>query len=334
MASDRKADSRGASERLDWSDIRIFLQVADSGSINSAARVLRMSQPTVSQNIRDLELRLNTQLFIRTAAGVELTEAGLLLRERALPMQRAAQSIDYMLREFDDKPEGRVKLAAPDGVLAFWLAPRLKAFQDDYPRISLSLDGGYWPAHPLQTALDISLQYDQPQIGDRVVEPLATVHYVAAATKAYVLHNGVPKSLAEIATHRTVHHVAVQQQKDTWDPRAEAARTLSANNIETNSSAAMAFSVLAGAGVAFVPTFVAAVFEDVEVIGETAVASPILYLVYDPRTARVARCEAVLGWLRQAFDPLANPWFQTDFVHPREFEPGAGAGKIAFVPPS
>ena len=334
MASDKKLDSRPTNERFDWSDIRTFLQVAESGSINAASRALRMSQPTVSQNIRDLEQRLNTQLFVRNAAGVELTQAGALLRERALPMQRAAQTIDYMLRELDDKPEGRVKVAAPDGVLAFWLAPRIPAFQDAHPGIALSLDGGLWPTHPLQSGLDISLQYDQTAVGDRVIEPLATVHYIAVATRRYLEQHGTPKSLAEIATHRTVHHAAVQQQKDTWDSRAEAARTLSAYNIETNSSSAMTFAVLSGAGVSFLPTFAAAMFDDLAVIGDTSVASPVLYLVYDPRVARVARCEAVLSWLRSAFDPATNPWFQSDFVHPREFGLSNRAGRLRFTPPA
>ncbi|MBI3439115.1 MAG: LysR family transcriptional regulator [Proteobacteria bacterium] len=333
MASDKKLDSRTTGERFDWSDIKVFLQVAECGSINAASRALRLSQPTVSQNIRDLELRLNTQLFVRNAAGVELTQAGALLRERALPMQRAAQTIDYMLRELDDKPEGRVKVAAPDGILSFWLAPRIRAFQDANPGIALSLDGGLWPAHPLQSGLDISLQYDQTALGDRVVEPLATIHYVAAASRDYLKRHGTPQSLAEIATHRTVHHVAVQQQRETWDSRAEAARTLSAHNIETNSSSVMAFAVLSGAGVSFLPSFAKAMFEDLEMIGDATVASPVLYLVYDPRVARVARCEAVLNWLREAFDPATNPWFQSDFVHPREFGPVGPAGRLQFTPP-
>ena len=74
-------------------------------------------------------------------------------------------------------------------------------------------------------------------------------------------------------------------------------------------------------------------FEDLEMIGDTTVASPVLYLVYDPRVARVARCEAVLNWLREAFDPDTNPWFQSDFVHPREFGPIGPAGSMRFTPP-
>src|SRR5215813_10878837 len=175
-----------ASARIDWSDLRVFLQVAESGSLSAAAKALQLSQPTVSQTIKNLETALNAQLFVRGASGVDLTEAGVLLRERALPMQRAAALIDNDLREADDALKGRVKVAAPDGILSFWIAPQIAAFQRIYPGIKLSLDAGLWPGNPLISELDISIQYEPPSGGDRVVEPLATVHYAPIATRRYL----------------------------------------------------------------------------------------------------------------------------------------------------
>ena len=136
-----------------------------------------------------------------------------------------------------------------------------------------------------------------------------------------------------MATHRTIHHSAVQQQKETWDPKAEAVRTLSAYNIETNSSAAVAMTVLSHGGIAFLPTFVASFFEGLVMLGETPAASPVLYLVHSPRVARVARASEVLDWLKDVFDGDTNAWFQQDFVHPREFAMCGSAGRFAFAPP-
>src|SRR5262249_25688966 len=149
----------------------------------------------------------------------------------------AAALIDNDLREADDALKGRVKVAAPDGILSFWIAPQIAAFQRIYPGIKLSLDAGLWPGNPLISELDISIQYEPPSGSDRVVEPLATVHYAPIATRRYLEIYGEPKTHAEMAAHRWVHHAALQQQRETWDKRAEAARTLSAYNIETNSSA-------------------------------------------------------------------------------------------------
>src|SRR5215469_15171626 len=62
--------------KLDWNDVRTFLAVAESGSLNAAARVLGMTQPTISRRMEDLEYRLSARLFDRSSRGVTLTDAG------------------------------------------------------------------------------------------------------------------------------------------------------------------------------------------------------------------------------------------------------------------
>ena len=322
-----------ASARADWSDLRLFLHVAESGSISAAAKTLQMSQPTVSQRLRDLELRLNTQLVARGPNGVVLTETGQRIKEHVIIMQRSASAIDRLMREFDDKLDGRVKLVAPDGICAFWIAPRIPALQRANPGLTLSIDGGLWPDSPVHEDIDISLQYDAKNFGDHVVEPLATVHYAPFAADAYLKLYGAPKSSAEMATHRTVHHSAVQLQRDTWDPKAEAVRTLSSYNVETNCSATVVMSVLAGAGIAFLPTCAAAFIPNITMLGAEPSASPQLYLVYDPAIARVARAKSVIDWLKDTFAPANNPWFAQEFIHPREFAMRQGAGILSYEAP-
>ena len=53
---------------------KVFYYVATSGSISHAAKTLNVSQPAVSQSIKQLEDSLNIQLFIRTAKGIHLTK--------------------------------------------------------------------------------------------------------------------------------------------------------------------------------------------------------------------------------------------------------------------
>lgn len=322
-----------ASARVDWADLRLFLHVAEGGSISAAAKTLQISQPTVSQRLRDLELRLNTQLVARGPNGVVLTEAGQRIKEHVTAMQRSAAAIDRLMREFDDRPEGRVRIAAPDGIGSFWISPRIPALQRANPGLTLSIDGGLWPDNPVRDDIDISLQYDARKFGDHVVEPIATIHYAPFAAESYLKLYGAPKSQAELATHRTVHHSAVRLQKETWDPRAEAVRTLSSYNVETNCSATVVMSVLAGAGIAFLPTCAASFIPNIVMLGEEPAASPKLYLVYDPAVARVARARSVLDWLKDAFAPADNPWFAETFIHPREFAMRPGVGRLSYEAP-
>ncbi|WP_305883840.1 LysR family transcriptional regulator [Actinoallomurus soli] len=61
--------------------LRYFAAVADAGTVTEAARRLRIAQPSLSQQIRLLERRIGTPLFRRVPQGMELTEAGRLLRD-------------------------------------------------------------------------------------------------------------------------------------------------------------------------------------------------------------------------------------------------------------
>ena len=63
--------------------LEYFKEIADTGSINEAARRLNMSQPPLSSQLRRLEDELNVRLFERTKKGVSLTEAGKLLYTHA-----------------------------------------------------------------------------------------------------------------------------------------------------------------------------------------------------------------------------------------------------------
>lgn len=62
--------------------LRQFLAVSECGSLRKAAEALRMSQPPLSVAMRQLERSVGTSLFVRSAAGVQLTAAGVVLKGR------------------------------------------------------------------------------------------------------------------------------------------------------------------------------------------------------------------------------------------------------------
>ena len=77
---------------MELRQIEYFVKIADTGSINEAARRLNMSQPPLSYSLRQLEEELGAELFTRSAKGVELTPAGRLLYERAENLLEFARS--------------------------------------------------------------------------------------------------------------------------------------------------------------------------------------------------------------------------------------------------
>lgn len=322
MGGNKKSDGalQPASQRFDWADLRIFLHVAEAQSLTAAAKTLGLTQPTVTQRVQTLEDRLQAKLFVRSAQGVTLTDAGKQILEQARTMERAARDVDRFVRERDTVLEGRVKVAAPDGIAGFWIAPRLPEFFRLNPDISLSIDAGFWPNDPVRSELDVSLQYETTQQGDFVVHPVATLHYAPFATRRYLELYGQPKSLTDLLRHRVIAHSAVKFQEDTWDPRMAAVRTLAEDATDTNCSATIIMAVQSGAAIGQLPTCATRFMPDLVMLGELPIASPKLLLVHRVDVGRIARVKRVIDWLKATFDPDDNPWFRSDFVHPREFD--------------
>lgn len=91
--------------------LRTFAVVADTGNLTRAAERLHASPPAVSAHIRALEDELGVALFRRTPRGMELTDAGRDLRERAGTVLAGAEELRARALALRGEPEGEVTLA-------------------------------------------------------------------------------------------------------------------------------------------------------------------------------------------------------------------------------
>src|SRR5580704_18858381 len=192
--------------RLDWNDVRTFLAVAECGSLNTAAILLGMTQPTISRRMEEFEYRLKAKLFDRTSRGVMLTEAGMMVRDLAQSMARLGGSIMRDVAGHDHSDIGRVRMTAPDGIAGFLLAPRLPKFQMANPQVQLTVDCGLSAGSTLEPEPDLSLEMTDTYSPDLVSMPIATLHYAAFASREYLDLYGTPRTIAELTEHRTIRH--------------------------------------------------------------------------------------------------------------------------------
>ena len=119
---------------------RVFYTVAKCGSLTKAAEELFISQPAVSQAIKQLEWQLGGPLFNRTHKGMELTETGgkqiFSLIEKALNLFAEAEN---KYAELKDMATGVVRICASDTVATHFLMPCIKEFREKYPEVNLVL---------------------------------------------------------------------------------------------------------------------------------------------------------------------------------------------------
>lgn len=325
-------------QRVDWDDLRVFLAAAETGSFSGAAKALGLTQPTVSRRIEDLEAKLNAQLVVRSLNGVALTDAGAAIRDHVVNMERSAQAIERVALGQDKRDEGRVRLSAPDGLAAFWLAPRLAEFHRENPKITISLDAGLWPSDAVRPEIDISLQFEEDKHFEHVVTRIATYHYGLFASPDYIDLYGKPRSLVEVTEHRAIHHTAQTRQPQNWDAKTAALRALWPTQIETNSSAAVMVAARAGAGIAALPTAALVYAPELVMVSDGPLASLTLWLVHHVDAQKTERLRRVSTWLKRAFDNRENPWFREQYVPPEDFmallqpEADAPAWKADIIP--
>src|SRR5437762_2149536 len=123
-------------------DLRLltsFLAVARERSFSRAARKINLAQPTVSQQIQDLERELGTRLFLRRAKQVTLTEAGRILEPRAARVLAAAEDARHAVQELHGLTRGSLLIGAGTTPGVYVLPRVIADFQGRYPGVELTL---------------------------------------------------------------------------------------------------------------------------------------------------------------------------------------------------
>ena len=125
---------------------KVFYTVAKCGSLTRAAEELYISQPAVSQSIKQLETQLGVSLFNRTHRGMELSAQGGKVIfdkvEEALGLFREAQ---VMLSQINSSATGTIRIGASDTIFQHVLSDKIVEFREKYPAVKIELLSGYSP---------------------------------------------------------------------------------------------------------------------------------------------------------------------------------------------
>ena len=124
---------------------KVFYYVCLEGSLTAAAQKLCISQPAVSQAVRQLEKEAGARLFFRTSKGVQLTREGeLLFRYVKVGVEQLLEG-GRMLKRMLDMDMGEVRIGASDMTLQFFLLPFLEQFHRQYPKIKVTVTNAPTP---------------------------------------------------------------------------------------------------------------------------------------------------------------------------------------------
>ena len=98
---------------MDWDDLRVFLAVAQTGSIRNAARKLRVNHSTVSRRIKAFEQKTGHSLFMRTQTGYTLTSRGEAYLELAANLEEQINDVERRIIGNDNELHGELRVTLP-----------------------------------------------------------------------------------------------------------------------------------------------------------------------------------------------------------------------------
>lgn len=243
---------------MDMRQLRYFVAVAEEKHFGRAAQRLHMAQPPLSQQIKQLEEQLGTQLLVRTTRKVDLTPAGELLLVRARLLLAEVDKVEQDVRLVGQGASGVLRIGV-SGTATYRLMPRIvQAARVDMPGLRLNVQGEMLtPQMEIaleEERLDVAILRPPVRSGQLSLKFLEQDELVVALPEEHELASRGLLDLADLAGEpfisypltSAVNQIALEAcRKAGFSPQIVQ---------ETRETSTMLAFVSAGMGVALVPT--------------------------------------------------------------------------------
>lgn len=238
--------------------MQVFVEVADRGSLSAAAAHLDMSRAMVSRYLAELEEWVGVRLLHRTTRRLSLTPAG----ADTLPRCRRMLDLVGDMRDAVATPE-----AAPRGLLRITvslsfgnsqLVPIIADFVKQYPGTSVDLLLVDRLVNLVEERVDLAVRITNDVDPSLIARRFADCRSVICASDAYLAEHGVPARAEDLALHNCLTHTYYGHSLWRFVRNGETVDVPVGGTITANESQVLMGAALRGAGIAMLPTYLAA----------------------------------------------------------------------------
>lgn len=229
-------------------DYALFAEVVAAGSLSAAARRLRISPAMVSKRLARLENRLGARLVHRTTRRLSLTEAGLGFHEDVVAILAAIRAAEARISGQEKSAGGSLRVSAPTSFGRLHVAPHLRRFLEEHPRVELRLDLSDSFIDLVAERIDVAIRIARDIGPGLAAHRLATSRRVLCAAPDYLAHNGMPAAIEGLSRFRLL--AATDQLPWRLDGPDGSIAVHGQSFVQTNSSEVVRELTLGGVGIA------------------------------------------------------------------------------------
>lgn len=243
-----------------FTDLTIFVQVAQILSFSEAARQMGMSPSGVSRAVQRLEERLGARLLQRTTRSLSLTPDGIVYFERGLQILADLEELELELMQTQSLPRGILRLDLSTALGRIHIAPMLPKFVAKYPDLQLKVSLSDRLINLNEEGIDVSVRVGSSPDSRLIAYPLAKAPFVVCAAPNYLAQQGLPRSLEDLAEHNCINFIYPQSGRPfewVFQHEGEILERQVSGNLAFDSTEAVLESAITGAGIIQVHEYIA-----------------------------------------------------------------------------
>ena len=239
--------------------LAVFVALVRAGSFTAAAEQLGLTKAMVSQHLARLEQELGTTLLLRSTRRMSLTEAGAVFHADCVRLLADAEAAIARVGGNRDTPSGTLRLTTSTDYGMAVVAPALASFCQSHPQVQVDLVIGDRINDLIAERFDLAIRVGWLRDSSLHATRLGSFRQMVVATPAYLAAHGTPRRPEQLATHGWIAmSVLATPLRWTFVNSGGTRRTVRMKPVaQANNAAAVRAMVLAGAGVAVLPDYLA-----------------------------------------------------------------------------
>jgi DNA-binding transcriptional LysR family regulator len=188
----------------DWDLLQSLHAVLEAGSFSAAAKLRRLTQPTLGRHIDQLERQLGSPLFLRSPRGLQPTDLALAFRPHLADMAAAAAAAARDASDAAGGETGIVRLTVSDNIGVEVMPSILAGFREAHPGVEVELVLSNRNEDLTRRDADIAVRMARPTQNSLVAKKVGALELGFHATPEYLARNGTPQTLADLANHALI----------------------------------------------------------------------------------------------------------------------------------
>ncbi|MDC7709736.1 LysR substrate-binding domain-containing protein [Vogesella indigofera] len=288
--------------------MRVFADVAASGSFSASAERLEMSRAMVTRYVAEMEQWLGARLLQRTTRRVTLTDAGEQALRRCLQMLALVAEVEDEVAPADAGLRGQLRLTSSMSFGHAHLAAALAEFLVQHPQLKIDLNVGDATLNLVEARIDLAIRISSEPDPALIARPLTVCDSVLVASPGYLAAAGTPQTPTALAGHRCLGHSNVG--RSSWRfLRGETQETVNvATRFTANDATVLLHAALADGGISLQPTYLANPWlqrgELLAVLPDWQPPPMTIYALYPSRRHLSPAVRALLDFLVARFTTL------------------------------